>query len=77
MLLYSADFDIKQLRLGSTTDTYSIIAQVAITESTIFEASQENWDTFTCYVCLRGISVYYFKVSQGFARCVNEKVVGQ
>ena len=46
-----------------------------IIESAISEASQENWDTFTNYVCLRGISVYGFKVSEVFARCVNEKVV--
>ena len=54
---------------------YFIIAWVTITESTIFEASQENWDTFMDNVCLRDISVYYLKVSQVFARCVNEKVV--
>ena len=37
-----------------------------ITECAIFEASQEKWNTFTYYVCLRGISVYYFKMSQVF-----------
>ena len=52
------------------------ILKHTITESAIFEALQENWDTFTDYVCLRGISVYYFKVSQVFACCVKEKVVG-
>ena len=59
------------------TGTYSIIAWMTITESAIFEASQENWDTFINYACLRGISVYYFKVSHVFAHCVNEKVVGR
>ena len=54
------------------TGTYSIIARATITESAIFEASQENWDSFTFYLCLRGMSVYYFKVSQDFACCVNE-----
>ena len=59
------------------TGTSFIIAQATITESTIFEVSQENWDTFIDYVCLGCISVYYFKVSQVFMRCVNEKVVGR
>ena len=59
------------------TGAYSIIGWTTITESAIFEASQENWDIFINYVCLRGIKVYFFKVSHVFACCVNEKVVGQ
>ena len=46
---------------------------LTVTESVIFEASQEKWDTFNNCICLRGISVYYFKVSQVFVRCVYEK----
>ena len=76
-LLYNANFDITWLGLGSTTSTYSIIAWMTITESAIFEASQENWDSFIDYVCLRGISVNYFEVSHVFVCCVNEKVVGR
>ena len=57
-LLYSTDFDIARSGLGSMTGAYSIIAWATSTESAIFEASQENWDTFIYYVCLRGISVY-------------------
>ena len=77
MPLYSVDFNIMRSELGSTIGAYSIITRATITESAIFEASQANWDTFNCYVCLRGISVYYFKVSQFFARFINEKVVGR
>ena len=68
-------FDITQSGLGPMMGAYSTITRATITESTIFEASQENRDTFTYYVCLRGISVYYFKVSQVLAFCVNEKVI--
>ena len=38
-----------QSGLGSTMHAYSIITQATITDSAIFEASQENWDTFTYY----------------------------
>ena len=77
MLLYNPDFNIMRSGLGSMTSTYFIIARATITEKAIFETSQENWDTFTYYVCLGDISVYYFKVSQIFAHCIDEKVVGQ
>ena len=76
MFLYSVDFDIMRSGLGSTTGAYSIIARATITESAIIEASQENWDTFIDFVFLRGISVYYFEVSQVFACCVLKKQFG-
>ena len=75
-LLYYADFDIRWLLHGSMTGTYYFMARATITEGATFEASQENWDTFTDFVCLTGICFYYFKTYQVFARCVNEKVVG-
>ena len=52
MLLYNADFDIVRSGLGSTTGAYFIIARAIVTESAIFEASQENRDTHLPIMCV-------------------------
>ena len=58
VLLYSADFDINAVRtwLHDGCLLYYRLGDYSITESAIFGASQENWDTFTWYVCQFTIS---------------------
>ena len=58
------------LGLGSTMGAYSIIAQATSTESAIFEALQENWDTFTYFMRVLGASLFTISKCTQFLRTV-------